>query len=135
MTPAAAWDRLTSQPVAVLATINEDGSPHLVPFTFASVGERRLVSAVDQKPKHSRALRRLENIARDDRVTVLAHHYEDDWSRLWWVRASGHAVVAAEVDEAAHRSLVTRFPPYSDQVLGPWITITVVDIVGWAARG
>ena len=34
MTPAEAWDLLAVSPVAVLATIDGEGHPHLVPFVF-----------------------------------------------------------------------------------------------------
>src|SRR5690606_41273301 len=58
-----------------------------------------------EKPKRSRELRRLENIRRDPRVTVLAHHYEADWSKLWWVRAEGTATVREVPPDTAENSL------------------------------
>lgn len=133
MTPDSAWSRLISQPVAVLATIDPDGSPHQVPFTFSALGERRLVSAVDQKPKATRSLRRLDNIHRDPRVTVLAHHYADDWDELWWVRASGVASIEESEPRGARDVLVDRYPPYARHSLGPWIVIEVERLVGWSA--
>jgi PPOX class probable F420-dependent enzyme len=78
--------------VAQLATVRPDGAPHLVPFVFA-MEDDRIYSAVDDKPKRSPQLQRLANIAREPRVCVLADHYEEDWSRLWWVRADARAVV------------------------------------------
>ena len=62
--------------------------PHLVPITFAVDGDA-LYSAVDAKPKSTRALRRLANIAANPAVSVLVDHYDDDWTRLWWARADG----------------------------------------------
>jgi PPOX class probable F420-dependent enzyme len=134
VSPDTAWRLLISQPVAVLATINADGTPHLVPFTFAAVGERRLVSAVDEKPKRSRSLRRLDNIERDGRVTILAHHYEENWEELWWVRASGHAALSAVPATDARRALRDRYPAYEEQALSPWLTIDVAGVTGWSAR-
>ena len=42
-------------PVARLATLGEDGAPHLVPIVFAA-HNARLWSAVDGKPKSQRPL-------------------------------------------------------------------------------
>jgi PPOX class probable F420-dependent enzyme len=133
MTPAEAWDLLAVSPVAVLATIDGEGHPHLVPFVFVALSNRRLVSAVDEKPKRSRELRRLENIRRDPRVTVLAHHYEADWSKLWWVRAEGTATVREVPPDTAEDSLRGRYPEYGAAELGPWIVIDVESITGWKA--
>lgn len=128
-----AWGLLAGVPVAVLATIDPEGLPHLVPFTFAVLEPDRLVSAVDDKPKATRRLRRLDNIRRDPRVTVLAHHYDDDWSQLWWVRAEGQAEVTENAPAGAESSLVDRYPHYEDQRLGPWLVIAVVELSGWSA--
>lgn len=133
MSPAEAWRRLATAPVAVLATIGSNGQPHLVPFVFAPLDERALVSAVDEKPKGSRRLQRLENIGRDPRVTVLAHHYEDDWSRLWWVRAEGTAEVVDTPPVEGETLLRSRYPAYENANLGPWILIAVTSVAGWAA--
>ena len=54
-----------------------------------------VVGAVDHKPKSTTRLARLADIARTGRATLLVDHYEDDWSRLWWVRISGPAAVVA----------------------------------------
>ena len=43
-------------------------------------------SAVDGKPKSTRALRRLDNIRANPRATLLVDFYDDDWEQLWWVR-------------------------------------------------
>lgn len=133
MNPDRAWSLLVSQPVATLATIDPDGAPHLVPFTFAPLGEGRLVTAVDEKPKRSRSLRRLDNMRRDPRVAVLAHHYESDWSRLWWVRATGEAVITDTPPPGGHRALVDRYPPYAEQALAPWVTLEITALRGWEA--
>jgi PPOX class probable F420-dependent enzyme len=129
-----AWDLLISQRVAILGTLNADGSSHLVPFTFASLEPGQLVSAVDQKPKSSRQLRRLGNVRRDPRVTILAHHYEDDWRRLWWVRAAGAASITEIEPRGAGDALRDRYPQYAGQSLGPWLLMKVDSIARWTAR-
>lgn len=128
-----AWELLARSPVAILGTLDPDGAPHLVPFTFVAMDGERIVSAIDEKPKASRELKRLRNLRRDPRVTVLAHHYEDDWSQLWWVRAVGRASVREQAPTGGREALVNRYHPYVDQDLGPWIVVDVEHIDGWAA--
>ncbi len=128
MTPA---QRFTSVPVARLATVGTDGTPHLVPMVFALLGEDVIVSAVDGKPKRSRKLRRLANIAAEPRVSVLADHYEQDWSRLWWVRADGTARVLDEHPDGL-AALVARYPQYREAApAGPFVEITVHRWTAW----
>lgn len=118
--------------VATLATINPDGTPNLVPVVFALDGDR-LVTAVDQKPKRSKNLARLQNIGRDQRVAVLAHHYAEDWARLWWVRADGTASVVTS-DPEAISALKSRYPQYAGDVdLSPVISIAIETMRVWTA--
>src|SRR5579884_3748103 len=86
---AEAIRRFATSPVARLATVGSAGRPHLVPITFALLDSHTLVTAVDHKPKRTRALVRLANIEANPRVSALVDHYEADWERLWWVRADG----------------------------------------------
>jgi PPOX class probable F420-dependent enzyme len=110
--------------VARLATVDETGAPHLVPMVFALAGDV-IHSAVDAKPKRHRALRRLANIAHEPRVSVLADHYDDDWSLLWWVRADGVARVL-ESSPAGLAALVAKYPQYaSAPPAGPFLEISV----------
>jgi PPOX class probable F420-dependent enzyme len=130
MTPAG---RFASARVARLATADADGVPHLVPLVFAVDGDR-ILSAVDGKPKRSRALKRLANIAVNPRVSVLADHYDDDWSRLWWVRADGVARVV-DTSPAASAALVARYPQYlQNPPVGPFLEITVERWSAWSAE-
>ncbi|HSJ34629.1 MAG TPA: TIGR03668 family PPOX class F420-dependent oxidoreductase [Acidimicrobiia bacterium] len=135
MESSRAWELLKTAAVAVLGTVNQDGSVHLVPFTYVTIDgpDPFLVSAIDEKPKRGRDLRRLDNIHRDPRVTILAHHYEADWSRLWWVRATGSATVWKDPPAAAQRALIDKYPDYEEQVLGPWIIIRLDRISGWSS--
>src|SRR4051812_43864155 len=98
MDAAAARALFGSARVARLATVGGDGRPHVVPITFALDGDT-LYTAVDHKPKRTSRLRRLENVAANPRVSVLADHYDDrDWSALWWARADGVARIVASND-------------------------------------
>jgi PPOX class probable F420-dependent enzyme len=119
-------ERFAAARVARLAT----AGPHVVPICFALDGET-IWSAVDAKPKRTRALKRLDNIARDPRVSVLVDHYEEDWSRLWWARADGTATVH---DDGPVELLRARYEQYAaSPPAGPFIAIAVERWTGWSA--
>jgi PPOX class probable F420-dependent enzyme len=116
--------------IARLATVSGDGSPHLVPMVFALDGTR-LISAVDHKPKSTKALRRLDNIAVNPFVSVLVDDYDDDWTQLWWARADGWAHVYDSYDVAP---LVERYEQYrTEPPTGQVIVIEVDHWSGWSA--
>ena len=127
--------RVTAAPVARLATVDPDGRPHLVPIAFALLGDT-LYMAVDAKPKRSRVLRRIENARERPDVTVLVDHYEDDWTRLWWVRLRGRARVLDGGDEATRglAALTAKYEQYRESPPGlPVLAVDVEDWRGWAA--
>jgi PPOX class probable F420-dependent enzyme len=125
--------RVAEARVGRLATIDPEGRPAVVPFGFVLEGET-LFSSVDEKPKSTSRLRRLDNIRRDPRVTVLVDHYEDDWSKLWWVRLRGRGRVlegGPERDRAVGL-LTEKYPQYrSSPPRGPVIAIEVDEWRGW----
>jgi len=120
---------------ATLGSTGADGRPHLVPCVFAVDGDQ-VYSAVDGKPKTTRQLQRLANIAARARVSLLADHYDEDWARLWWVRADGDAAIVEDPSAMAAplRLLAARYPQYrTDRPAGPVIAVTVRRWTGWAA--
>lgn len=139
---------------AYLATADADGAPHLVPVTFALLsGENgatgdapsdagagaptsdEIVVAVDHKPKTTRDLKRLRNLAENPRVAFLVDRYDDDWAHLWWVRADGTATVEHEGEPraAALDALAARYPQYREhRPDGPLIRVRVTRWSGWA---
>ncbi|GGO89979.1 TIGR03668 family PPOX class F420-dependent oxidoreductase [Wenjunlia tyrosinilytica] len=125
--------------IARLATADPSAHPHLVPVVFALDGDT-LVLAVDHKPKRTRRLRRLANIAANPSVCLLADHYEEDWDRLWWARADGEARVLPPGDEspvsARHAALLAaKYPAqYADRPPeGPVVEVSVRRWSGWTA--
>jgi PPOX class probable F420-dependent enzyme len=126
--------RVSGSRVARLATLDEDGRPHLVPIVFALDGDR-LYTAVDSKPKRSRTLRRIENARARPEVTVLVDHYEDDWSRLWWVRIRGRARVLDEGAEAkrALALLAAKYEQYREEP--PGLPVLAIDVHEWRSWG
>jgi PPOX class probable F420-dependent enzyme len=126
--------RFASARVARLATLQPDGSPHLVPVTFAVDGDA-LAFAVDAKPKTTQRLQRLRNIERDPRVSLLVDEYADDWSRLWWVRIDG---TAQQVEGAVAERWMTRLQAKYEQYqasppAGPVVEIRIDRWTGWQA--
>jgi len=137
MQRAEALTLLGESRVGRLATIHPDGSPHIVPITFAVV-DPAVVTMVDQKPKTTTRLQRLANIEADPRVTLLVDEWSEDWSRLRWARFDGTAEIhhAGGLWELARDALVARYEQYRDQPPnGPAIVITIEDVTGWASTG
>ena len=105
-----------------------------MPIVFAVAGDT-VWTAVDAKPKRTRALRRLDNVRENPRVALLVDHYDDDWSALWWARADGSARVLDSAPEAAEL-LAARYAPYrAEAPAGPFLEIRVARWSGWEAAG
>jgi PPOX class probable F420-dependent enzyme len=134
-----ARERFASARVARLATAGADGRPHVVPVVFALAGDT-IVHAVDEKPKRTRALRRLANIAANPHVALLADDYDDAaWDRLWWVRADGVARVLEPGGDEALRALALLAQRYAQYravpPAGPVVAVDVTRWRGWSAAG
>jgi PPOX class probable F420-dependent enzyme len=127
--------RITTARVGRLASVDPSGRPHVVPICFAVSGDR-VVSVVDQKPKRTMQLRRLENIRRSPDVQLLVDNYDDDWSLLWWVRISGRGRVIdrGTTHEEAIDLLARKYRQYREQrPRGPVVAIDITQISGWQA--
>jgi PPOX class probable F420-dependent enzyme len=133
--------RLAEARVARLATADQQGRPHVVPICFALDGDR-LYSAVDHKPKRRPQLRRLDNLRANPSASVLADHYDEDWGRLWWVRADGMAAVLDPEDDRAREErsraialLVQKYRQYvGREPGGAVISLAVQSWRSWAPR-
>jgi PPOX class probable F420-dependent enzyme len=129
-------------PVAALSTTGDRG-PHAVPVVFARAAGA-LWSPIDGKPKRGGELARIRHIRRDPRVSLLFSHYEEDWTRLWWLRADGEAEIwsapepgrGAE-ETAALAALRRKYPQYARvALLGPdalLLRIAVTARRSWCA--
>jgi PPOX class probable F420-dependent enzyme len=132
--PAAVLARFAAERVARLATRSAEG-PRLVPVTFAW-HDGRAVWAVDRvKPKRPGPLRRERDLAADPRVAMLADHYEEDWTALWWVELRGDAAfLEGAAAEAALDALAARYAPYRDaRPPGPVVAVTPRRWAWWSA--
>jgi PPOX class probable F420-dependent enzyme len=134
VSPEEARSRFAAARLARLATADAGGRPHLVPVAFAVAGET-IYSAVDAKPKRTRALRRLANVRENPAVSLLVDHWdEEDWERLWWARADGAGRVLGPADPEAARAaelLHGRYP--RQRGAGEVLAVDVARWSGWAA--
>ncbi|MCY4013527.1 MAG: TIGR03668 family PPOX class F420-dependent oxidoreductase [Gammaproteobacteria bacterium] len=121
-----------SCPLARLATVGET-HPHIVPVVFCEV-RGAIYVPIDGKPKSGRRLQRLRNIDRDAAVCLLVDVYDDDWSRLRWVRVDGRAERTPTTDAVA-AALRAKYPQYVTTPLGnSAIRITVDRVRSWRSQ-
>lgn len=127
--------RFEAARVLRLSTANAQGEPHLVPATFAVIGDR-IGIAVDHKPKRHSNLKRLRNIQENPAVSLLVDHFDEDWEQLWWVRVDGRARVLENADAGELvQALLSKYDQYRERrPNGPVIEIEVNRWSGWVAR-
>ena len=123
--------------VARLATLDPKRRPHLVPICYACNGTV-FYSAIDRKPKRvaPKRLVRLKNIKKTPQVALLVDHYDEDWTRLWYVLVRGKAeLVSAPAErKVALQCLRAKYPQYSPEMLeddAPLLRITAQRITAW----
>ncbi len=135
-----AWvaDALQQARVARLGTLGVDGVVRLVPICFAVV-DGWVGGAVDHKPKRTGRLRRLDDMEASGSATVLVDHYDEDWSRLWWVRIRGRAVVHRDRDDeavAVLAALTAKYPQYRQRPpAGAVYRIAMDEVRSWRPPG
>ena len=128
---------------AVLATVSPDGRPRLVPICFVVDPARPVVyTPLDDKPKRVddvRELARVRDILERPAVTLLVDRWDEDWSRLAWLRLGGIATLLepASDDDGVHAgataSLRAKYPQYLGHRLEtrPLIRIEIEDARSW----
>jgi PPOX class probable F420-dependent enzyme len=124
--------RFAAAQVARLTTVGPDARPHIVPVVFAVEGDR-IYSGIDEKPKRDGRLKRLRNISENPAVSMLVDHYEDDWEKLWWVRADGEGRTVQDDAEIRHARelLLAKYPQYRELELDIGGAIAV-DVARWS---
>ena len=133
MDPSVVRARVEGARVGRLATVTTDGHPRVVPCVFALVGDVVYTAVDDVKAKTTTALRRLDNVRADPRVSLLVDHYDDDWAVLWWVRVDGRARVldAGEERERALDALAAKYVQYVGA--RPPGAVLAIDVATWRA--
>jgi PPOX class probable F420-dependent enzyme len=102
---------------AVLATRHPERGVDAVPVVFAIVDSQLVVPLDTVKAKRHRRLGRLANLEGDPRCVLLVEHYDEDWSRLWWVRvharsSPGLSSPGSGGFDASMAALLDRYPAY-----------------------
>ena len=100
-----------------------------------------LYTPIDDKPKRDDdplALARVRDIEADPRVTVLVDRWDEDWTRLAWLRGVGSAVVTppSATDHAGIvAALRAKYPQYAGHRLEvrPLIRVTIERVTSWGA--
>jgi PPOX class probable F420-dependent enzyme len=129
--------RLEVERIARLATLDADGTPHLIPICFVWDGSV-FYSAIDHKPKRVAPTRlaRMKNIRGTPHVALLVDQYDEDWTRLWYVLVRGEAALVSSPVERkrAIQRLRAKYPQYDQSMLdndAPVLRITPVRVVAW----
>ncbi|CAN5149448.1 hypothetical protein BH18CHL2_BH18CHL2_07540 [soil metagenome] len=97
-----------------------------------------LYTPLDRKPKQHddpRTLRRARDIEANGRVSVVVDRWDEDWSRLEWVRIDGTAEILEAGDERdrAAAALSAKYPQYAELPLEgrPIVKVTAERVTEW----
>ncbi len=129
--------RLSETPVGHLATADANGRPHVIPVCFAYDGHC-IYSVLDAKPKRGTltGLRRVRNILANPQVSLVIDHYDEDWTRLWYLLVQGRAELVENGPEpsTAIALLREKYSQYRNMALdgNPVIRITPERATGWS---
>ena len=101
----------------------------------------RLLTPLDDKPKavdDKRDLARVRDIRARPEVSVLVERWDEDWSRLGWLRLNGRATAAGARRRAAatpSERLRDKYPQYATHALesSPMIAIDIERATSWGA--
>jgi hypothetical protein len=134
-----AMARLAAADHGILCTLHPERGVDAVPCVFTVDGERFVGVPVDRvKPKSSDRLQREHNLEFDSRATLLVERWDrEDWSRLWWVRASMEWVRDAmpERQDGLATLLAQRYVQYRDRPFDRVIVLQILEVTGWSATG
>ena len=105
MTEEELWSFIEAQKTVQVATLNRDGSPHLVPLWFAHDQSTIILETFTKSQK-------VKNLERDPRITLL---FEDGrvYEKLRGASISARAELVQDVDRvhALHRQVLLRNTP------------------------
>lgn len=90
-------------------------------------------SGIDAKPKTGRDLARIRNVHERGFASLLVHHWDEDWSRLWWITVAGVArVVDAEPEITSARALLrVKYEQYATVALDGDVIAVGIDRLKW----
>jgi PPOX class probable F420-dependent enzyme len=96
------------QRVARIATVDPNGTPHVVPVCFA-LEENTLYVASDY------GSRKIRNLRANEKISVIVDEYEEDWKKLKGVYLTGVAEIVEPGPEfsKARSLLKEKYPQYT----------------------
>jgi PPOX class probable F420-dependent enzyme len=128
---------------AVLSTIDSAGRPRLVPICFVLDATDPIVfTPLDDKPKRvarPHDLARVRDIVADPRVSILVDQWDEDWTRLAWLRCSGRATLVEADGSPTFTGIIgalrAKYPQYETQSIDerPLLRIVIERVTAWSA--
>jgi PPOX class probable F420-dependent enzyme len=94
--------------IGYLATAASNLQPYMTPVVYIIQNENVYVP-LDEKPKtvSISELKRVKNIQENSKVCFLVHHYDEDWTKLWYVMITGYATLENAISETLKAKLKT----------------------------
>ena len=138
---ADTWAFLSAHRVARLATIDDQGRPHIVPVCFV-VDDHAIYLPLDDKPKRvaPTRLRRVRNLVARPDVSLLVDDFREDWTKLAWLLVRGRALLI-EPESKEHENAVAllreKYSQYREMAIDiqPLIKVVPVTSRRWSWRG
>ena len=122
--------------VAHLATADSAGQPLVIPICFVFDGNH-IYSPIDEKPKRiaPRKLKRLQNIEKNSRVSLVIDRWDEDWQKLAYILVSGKArvVLSGQRHRKAVSLLRRKYRQYRSMTIDqrPMIVIRLTHVKIW----
>jgi hypothetical protein len=119
----------------VLATFHASRGIDAVPVCFVAAGTRVAVPIDRVKEKSTTDLQRERNLDHDPRATLLCEHWDpDDWSQLWWVRATlGRVVAQPNEVSVLEEGLRSKYVQYAGSSFAGLLVFEITEVTGWVA--
>jgi PPOX class probable F420-dependent enzyme len=124
--------------VARLGTVDDYNQPYVIPVVFVFDGACFFMP-LDSKRKtvRSRDLRRVKNIEKNAKVSLLVDEYSESWKELWFIMIMGVAGILEKKDHIVlikdiHRMLTAKYPQYESLGIGEsCIKIKPIKVISW----
>jgi len=121
---------IDSSDIARFATLGKE-RPHVVPVVLVTASNH-IYLPIDGKRKRPGTLQRVRNIETNPSTTLLLDHYEEDWSKLWWVRIEAIASIVP-LPLSARLKLTKKYAGYADTEPGiESIKLEIVSVHKWS---
>ena len=126
--------------IGYLATAASNLQPYATPVVFI-LHNNNIYVPLDQKPKtvSISELKRVKNIQENPKVCFLVHHYDEDWTKLWFVMITGYATLVNGTSKTLrtklktiHNKFLSKYSQYNKISVGSfYITIKIDKSTYW----